>query len=138
MKSPKMKTLALSAACLALALTITACNDDKANTANQTPSPSSSETAIAPPASESPSASPTAEETDVLTAEGEYTGMIDGHSIEIKMDGQATAFQVDFDTADKLSDWEMGTRVKFQYSVKNLDVDGEQIQQLTIESIDKA
>jgi len=139
MNSRKMNTLALSAACLALALTITACSGDKANTSNQTASssPSPSEIAVTPPAPESPSASPSSD-PEVKTAEGEFTGMIDGHSVEIKLDGKATPFQIDMNTADKVSEWKMGTRVKFQYSVENMNVDGQQIQLFTIEEIDKA
>jgi len=137
MKSHQLKTLALSAACLAIALTVTACNGERSNASNQTASPSPSEVAVTPPASESPSASPTGD-NDLISAEGEYTGMMDGHSIEIMMNGQATPFQIDYDTADKVSDWEMGTRVKFQYTERELNVDGEQIKQLTIASIDKA
>lgn len=139
MKSRKMKSLALSAACLAIALTVTACSNSSSNKENQatSPSPGSSDSVATPPATSSPSASAT-DDAGMKQAEGEYTGMIDGHSIEIILNGEATAFQIDMDTADKVSEWEMGTRVKFQYSAKNMDVDGEQIQLLTIEAIDKA
>lgn len=137
MKTRKMKSLALSAACLAIALAVAACSNDKANTENQTTSPSSSDSVATSPATPGSSSS-AADDANVKQAEGEYTGMIDGHSIEIIFDGEATAFQIDMDTADKVSEWEMGTRVKFQYSAKNMDVNGKQIQVLTIEAIDKA
>lgn len=139
MKSRKVKSLALSAACLAIAIAVTACTNDKANTASQTPSPSagSSDAVASSPAAPSPSASPAGEE-DVKQAEGEYTGMIDGHSIEIILDGEATAFQIDMETAEQVSDWEMGTRVKFRYTAKSMDINGDKIQVLTIQTIDKA
>lgn len=138
MKSRKTKSLALSAACLAIALAVTACSNDKANTANTatSPSPGPSDSVVASPATPGPSA-PSSEDA-VKQAEGEYIGMIDGHSIEIKLDGKETAFQIDMETADKVSEWEMGTRVKFRYSAKNMDINGEQVQSLTIEAIDKA
>lgn len=138
MKTHHVKKLALAAACLAFALTASACSSNKANNDVQSPSPSAapSETASAPPASESPSASP--DDADgVKSGEGEYTGMMDGHSIEIIVDGQPTPFQIGFEIADQVSDWEMGTPVEFQYTEEQLDVNGEQITQLTIIKIDQ-
>lgn len=138
MKKHHMKKVALAAACLAFALTVAACSSSKANNAVQSPGPSASpsETASAPPATESPSASPDDAE-GVKSGEGEYTGMMDGHSIEIIIDGQATPFQIGFDIAEQVSDWEMGTPVKFQYTEQQLDVNGEQIKQLTIIKIEQ-
>jgi len=139
MKSHHVKKLALAAACLAFALAAAACSSNKANTVapSSSPSASPSESASAPPASESPSASPN-DADGIKSGEGEYTGMMDGHSIEIIVDGQPTPFQIGYDIADQVSEWEMGTPVKFQYTEERIDIDGEQITQLTIVKIDKA
>lgn len=131
MKLHKVKTLAWSAAVVTLALSITACGGSQSNHSNSA-APSSSPTQ----ATESPSPSPTDTEK-AKTGEGEYIGLMDPHSLEIKVDGQPTPFQIDPDLATQLSDWEPGTKVKFAYTEEELDVNGQSIKQLTITSIDK-
>lgn len=146
MKKRKKSTLAWSAAALALALTMTACGnaENGGSAGSGTSNPTSGPTADA---TSSPSASPTSPEGEsptasaspqAQTASGEYVGLSDGHTVEIKVDGVSTAFQIDPDTMDKVSLWESGTPVKFQYTEQTLESDGQQVNQLTITVIDKA
>ncbi|REK63220.1 MAG: hypothetical protein C6P35_14745 [Cohnella sp.] len=73
----------------------------------------------------------------MIESTGEYIGLMDSHSIEIKTENGPTPFQIDAATAEKLSDWEQGTPVKFQYKEEKLDANGEQVKQNVIVSIDK-
>jgi ABC-type oligopeptide transport system substrate-binding subunit len=129
-----------SAAILALALTVAACSrgghQSESGASPDSASSSPATTAESDPAAgSSSSASP---ETETNTATGEYAGLIDNHSIEIKVDGQPQAFQIDPETAEKVSLWEDGTKVQFQYVKQTLDVDGQTVDQYTITVIDKA
>lgn len=131
MKWHKVKTLAWSAAVATLALSIAACGGGQPDGSNSTP----------PSSPSLPAKSPTHSPTDTVgakTGEGEYVGLMDPHSLEIKVDGQPTPFQIDPELATKLSDWEAGTKVKFEYTEEELDVNGQSIKQLTITSIDKS
>ncbi|WP_276354920.1 hypothetical protein [Cohnella caldifontis] len=135
-----MKTAAMSTAILAFALAVTACSGGgKDEAAGASPSGTASspatDAASSPTSSASPSASP---ETETETATGDFVGLIDNHSVEIKVDGQSQAYQIDPETAEKVSPWEEGTKVKFQYTKQTLDVDGQQVDQYTITVIDKA
>lgn len=143
MKTRKMRTLAWSAAALTLAIALSACSGDNDSDSTLSASSSPSVTAPASP-SGSPSASPdaTASASPSGTsmkqeASGEFVGMIDNHSIEIKIDGTAKAFQVDPETLEKVSDWDEGTKVKIQYIDNTVDVDGEKVIQSSITAIDK-
>jgi hypothetical protein len=135
MKKNNKTAMVMSVAILTLVLMGTACSSNNNNT---DPSPSASSSVSANPdassvtENSSPSASP-----DVQSATGEYGGQIDGHSIEIKTDAGPTAFQISPDIGDKVSSWEPGTKVKYQFTEETLDVDGKQIIQFTVQSIDK-
>ncbi len=137
MKKKNNKTaVAMSVAVLTLVLMGTACSNN--NNAESSPSASSSvsasPTASAAPGTEtaSPSASP---EAQIST--GEYVGLQDTHTLEIKTENGPTAFQASPEIVEKVSPWDEGTKVKFQYTEVTLDVDGEKIKQLTIQVIDK-
>jgi hypothetical protein len=130
------KHLALCVAVLSLVLA-TACSKDNNGAPGASESPSASPSASVTPAPESPSASPSAVTPEVIESTGEYIGLMDSHSIEIKTENGPTPFQIDAATAEKLSDWEQGTPVKFQYKEEKLDANGEQVKQNVIVSIDK-
>lgn len=145
MKKKNGSTLALSAALLALTLMTAACSDN-GNNSNASPSGTQSASPTTS-ASASPSgsaeASPEASEatanpeSEANEAVGEYVGLIDSHSIEIKMEDGTVAFQVSPEIAEKLDPWESDTPVKFLYTQNEVDVNGEKVTQYTIVSIDK-
>jgi hypothetical protein len=128
------KALIVSAALLILTLAGTACSrggggDSPAPSASTGPSAS---VTSAPSESASPSASP-----EVLSGTGEFVGLADGHSVEIKTDSGPTAFQIDPDTEELVSDWKEGTKVRFEYTEKTIDSNGETIKQYTLMKIEK-
>lgn len=133
MKKNNKTAMVVSVAVLTLVLMGTACSNN-----NSDPSPSASSSISA-----SPSASPASEDAnasanpEALSATGEYGGQIDGHSIEIKTDAGPAAFQISPEIGEKVSSWEPGTKIKYQYSEETLDVDGQKVTQFTIHSIDK-
>lgn len=141
MNTNKKAILALSTAVLALALT--ACSGDNAES-SPSPSASASPTTSASPtasasasaAVESPSASPSASQEAKIT-DGEFVGVSDTHTIEIKTEEGATSFQVSPEIVEKVTPWEEGTKVQFQYTEETVDVDGQQVKQRTITTIDK-
>ncbi|TJY40929.1 hypothetical protein E5161_14530 [Cohnella pontilimi] len=144
MKKQSSKTLAWSTAVLTLMLIGTACSGGSYNNSEASSSPSAA-AALAPSASASPSESPSASASpsassspELKTATGEYVGLSDPHSIEIKVDGKSENFQISPESADKISSWENGTKVSFQYMEQELDVDGQKVKQLIITVIDKA
>lgn len=150
MKKKSSTTLALSAALLALMLTASACSDNNNNgnagssgtpavTASATPDGGNANPS-GDPATEEPSGDPSAEPSGDAGAQemsGEYVGLGDGHSIEIKTADGPTVFQVSPEISDKVDPWEEGTKVKFTYTEETLDVNGEKVKQYTIQSIDK-
>lgn len=149
MKKKSSTTLALSAALLALMLTASACSDNNNNGnagASGTPavtasaSPNGVASPSGDPASGEPSGDPSSEPSGDAGAQetsGEYVGLGDGHSIEIKTADGPTVFQVSPEISDKVDPWEEGTKVKFTYTEETLDVNGEKVKQYTIQSIDK-
>ncbi|MFD0671457.1 hypothetical protein [Cohnella sp. GCM10027633] len=141
MKKKNSSTLALSAALLALMLMTAACSDND-NGSNGTPSATPSVSASASPDAEASPSAPassdaSANPSEAQEAVGEYVGLIDSHSIEIKLEDSTVAFQVSPEIADKLDPWESDTPVKFTYTENTVDVNGEKVTQYTIESIDK-
>jgi hypothetical protein len=137
------KILVGSTAVLALMLIGTACSSANNNDSAATSSPSASAAVPSPSVSAAPSASagasPSASNsTEAKSASGEFQGLSDPHSMEIKVDGKAETFQIDPKTADKVSYWNVGTKVSFQYSETTQDVDGQKVTEMTIKSIDKA
>lgn len=130
------KSLAWSMASLALVAAVTACSggDNASSPSPGTAVPSQT----APDAAETEGAAESSPSPEVRTESGEYVGMMDGHTIEITVNGQAMAFQINAETAEKVSTWEEGTQVKFQYQEHTLDVNGEQVKQYSITAIDKA
>jgi hypothetical protein len=137
------KILVWSTAVLTLMLIGTACSGANNNDSAATSSPSASAAVPSPSASvaetASASASPSASNsTEAKSASGEFQGLSDPHSMEIKVDGKAETFQIDPKTADKISSWDVGTKVSFQYSETTQDVNGQKVTEMTIKSIDKA
>ncbi|WP_027087704.1 hypothetical protein [Cohnella panacarvi] len=140
MNKKRSTTLALSSAVLALMLITAACsnndgNANPSNNANVTPSPSPTVTASSETGGESSAEPSTAPETH--PGEGEYVGLIDSHSIEVKLEDSTVAFQIGPEIAEKVDQWESGTLVTFTYSENKIDVNGETVTQYTIHSIDK-
>ncbi|MCC3375529.1 hypothetical protein [Cohnella sp. REN36] len=137
------KHSAWAVAVLTMLLMGTGCSDNGNKNANASPSASPTSSASAPASNEpSPSASASDSGTQPADKEtkedtGEFTGLGDTHSIEIKTSDGPTTFQVDPDIVDKVSDWAEGTKVKFKYEITSVDGDASQ-KQLTILSIDKA
>jgi uncharacterized membrane protein len=137
MKKNNNKTaMVMSIAVLTLVLMGTACSNNNNAEPSLTSSPSISASSSASTAPETESASPTASpEAQIST--GEYEGQPDGHSIEIKTADGPTVYQISPEIGEKVSAWEPGTSVKYQFTEDTLDVDGKQVKQLTIITIDK-
>jgi len=53
------------------------------------------------------------------------------------MEDGTVAFQISPEIAEKVDSWESDIPVKFSYSEDKIDVNGEQVSQYTIHSIDK-
>lgn len=105
--------------------------------ASATSSPDANEASPSPSASASSDANAPADAEAVQEGTGTYNGQIDNHSIEIEFNGEPVAFQIDEDVSAKISGWDEGVSVKFQYKETTLDADGQQLKQRTIVSIDK-
>lgn len=129
MKKNNKTAMVMSVAVLTLVLLGTACNNN-----NNAPSAS-------PTLSASPSAtSGTVTEgivPEVQEGTGEYEGQVDNHSIEIKTEAGLKVFQITPEIGEKLSSWESGVTVKYQFTEETLDSGGQSIKQLTIVTIDK-
>jgi hypothetical protein len=136
MKKNNKTAMVMSVAVLTLVLMGTACSNNN----NSDSSPSASVSVTASPsdsvASETESASPSAS-PETQNATGEYVGLQDNHTLEIKTADGPTAFQISPEIAAQVDPWEVGTKVQFQFTEATLDVDGKQIKQLTLVSIDK-
>jgi len=139
MNKKSSTTLALSSAVLALMLLTAACSNDNntnhSNNASATPSASPTVTASADTGEQSSEETPAAPETH--EAVGEYVGLIDSHSIEVRLEDSTVSFQISPEIAEKVDPWDTGTPVKFDYSEDTIDVNGEKVSQYTIHSIDK-
>jgi hypothetical protein len=136
MKKNNKTAMVMSIAVLTLVLMGTACSNNN----NSDSSPSASALATISPsggvAPETGSASPTGA-VDAQNATGEYVGLQDTHTLEIITGNGPTAFQISPEIATQVDPWEEGTKVKFQFTEEILDVDGKQVKQLTLVSIDK-
>jgi hypothetical protein len=136
LKKNNKTAMVMSVAVLTLVLMGTACSNN--NNSDSPPSASvlvsaSPSGSVAPETeSASPSASPQAQNST-----GEYVGLQDNHTLEIKTSDGSTAFQISPEIATQVDPWEVGTKVKFQFTEATLDVDGKQVKQLTLVSIDK-
>ncbi|MBB6633552.1 hypothetical protein [Cohnella thailandensis] len=147
------KNTAWTIGLLSMLLLASACSNDNNNAknANATPSASASssptESSSASPEaspsaspssspSESPSASPS-NEVKKLEGSGVYNGQVDNHSIEVEFNGEPTVFQIDSDVSEKISDWNEGIKVKFEYTEESIDSGGQTLKQLTIVAIEK-
>jgi hypothetical protein len=142
MKKQNGKILVGSMAVLTLMLIGTACSGGNNNDSAAMSSPAASTAVPSPSASAAPSASASASpsastSTEDKSASGEFQGLSDPHSMEIKVDGKAETFQIDPKTADKVSYWNVGTKVTFQYSEATQDLNGQKVTELTIKVIDK-
>ncbi|WP_373230172.1 hypothetical protein [Cohnella sp.] len=131
MKKNNKTAMVMSVAVLTLVLMGTACSNN-----NTDSSPSASPSLSASP---SMSAAPETEGTAPVVHEGTgiYVGQGDTHSIEIKTEAGPTAFQIPPEIGDKVSSWESGTAVKYQFTEEIVDSGGEKIKQPTIITIDK-
>ncbi|BBI32076.1 hypothetical protein [Cohnella abietis] len=136
MKKNKKTAMAMSVAVLTLVLMGTACGNNNSGSSSPSASPSLTASPSASGATETESASPTAS-AETLNGTGEYSGLQDTHTIEIKTDNGATAFQISPEIAEKVDSWTEGDPVVFQYTEAVLDTDGNTINPLTIISIDK-
>jgi len=137
MNKKRGTTLALSSAVLALMLIASACsnnNDNVEATTSAAPTVTASSTP-APGESASPDAPSEDAQTDFVT--GEYVGLIDGHSIEIKTADGSTVFQISPEIADQVDPWAEGTKVKLKFTEQTIDVNGEKVTQNIIQSIEK-
>jgi hypothetical protein len=138
MKKNNKTAMVMSVAVLTLVLMGTACSSNSNHKTYSSPSASvsvsasPSDSAAPETESASPSASP-----ETQNSTGEYVGLQDNHTLEIKTGDGPTAFQISPEIADQVDPWGEGTKVKFQYTEATLDVDGKQVKQLTLVSIDK-
>ena len=136
---------------LSMLLVAGACSNDNAKNANASPSAISSPTASSssspeaspsssPVSSESASPSPSApasNEENKLEGSGVFNGQVDNHSIEVNFNGAPTVFQIDSGISEKISSWDEGIKVKFEYTEANIDSGGQTLKQFTIVAIEK-
>lgn len=137
MNKKSSTTLALSSAVLALMLITAACSNDNGNSNNANATPSASPTVTASAETGGESSAEASANPETHEAVGEYVGLIDSHSIEVKMEDGTVAFQISPEIAEKVDSWESDIPVKFSYSENTIDVNGEKVSQYTIHSIDK-
>ncbi|RUS45401.1 hypothetical protein [Cohnella sp. AR92] len=144
------KNTAWTVGVLSMLLLASACsNDNDSKNASASPSASSPPAATASaspeassPSEPSPSASPSApasssNEQKKLEGTGVYNGQVDNHSIEIEFNGEPTVFQIGSDVSDRISNWNEGIKIKFEYTESNIDSGGQTFKQYTIVTIDK-
>lgn len=137
MKKRNSTTLALSSAVLALMLIAAACSNDKGNVEPATSATTTAEANSTPAPSETASDAEPSEDAQNDYVTGEYVGLIDGHSIEIKTAGGTNAFQISPEIAEQVDPWAEGTKVKFIFMQQTIDVNGEKVTQNMIQSIEK-
>lgn len=144
------KNTAWTVGVLSMLLLASACsNDNGSKNASASPSASSPPAATASaspeassPSEPSPSASASApasssNEQKKLEGTGVYNGQVDNHSIEIEFNGEPTVFQIGSDVSDRISNWNEGIKIKFEYTESNIDSGGQTFKQYTIVTIDK-
>lgn len=142
----KKQTAAAGALLLALALTLSACsgetnnnqpgtnaeqNNTDAATGNNLPDESGIMEPGAPVSDdESNNDSSTGEDatngeeqpaSDVLSAEGVYTGQIDSHSIEITTDAGVSVYQIPEQLMTEIENLPADAKVKFEYTEKMME-----------------
>jgi ABC-type oligopeptide transport system substrate-binding subunit len=136
MKKNNKTAMVMSIAVLTLVLMGTACSNNN----NSDSSPSASASATVSPsggiAPETGNPSPTSA-AETQNATGDYVGLQDTHTLEIKTGNGPTAFQISPEIASKVDPWEEGTKVKFQFIEETMNVDGKDVKISTIVSIDK-
>ena len=69
--------------------------------------------------------------------EGRFVGIMDTHSIEIETADGPTAFQYDEAMTETINSIEPDAQVQFEYVEETQDVDGEQVTQLWLVSIEE-
>lgn len=130
MKRKHAKTAAITLALATLVLLMAACGDRANNNPGAMPSAPATESA-APTASNDPQ-----NNEEPKKGTGEYTGLQDNHTIEIKTENGYEAFQINSDTLNKLDDWESGTPVTYTYTEEPFEDDSGGGMQYTIVTID--
>ncbi|MNI21144.1 hypothetical protein D3C73_746500 [compost metagenome] len=128
-----------------LLLVLTACGKETTNgsEASKTPAPISTvqpSTAPSVVPSSTPTAAPTAtpkaDEQAVKKGTGTYVGQADPHTVEITVNQNATAFQLDENTMDQVKTLKQNDAVQFEYTEKAVPGDNK-VKQLTLTKISK-
>ncbi len=126
----KKRTILL---CIAIMVTelLSACVKNE----NSAASPSASQAAASPTESSSPSASPESS-NETKQGKGEYVGLADPHTVEIKTEGASVSYQLGEGTEDAVSGLNSGDAVSFEYTEITLESDNT-VTQLTLTKIQK-
>ncbi|WP_211747481.1 hypothetical protein [Paenibacillus sp. Marseille-Q4541] len=111
-----------------LSLTLAACGQDANETSGQASIPGTSS------GSSGTSVEPTEPDTEVKEGSGVYTGQADPHTIEITINGQATAFQLGEGMDTEIANLEEQTPVDFTYEEKAIEGEAD-LKQLILLSI---
>lgn len=98
---------------------------------------------VSPPANNTPAANtpapeqtePAAQTPETLTGTGVYNGQSDPHTVEIEMDGKATAFQLGEGVDAEIAQLNEGDAVSFEYIEE--PIAGDTTKQLTLTKITK-
>lgn len=120
--------------------------DPGTNTPAPAPEPDNTETDLDPdPAPEEPAetntppagnGNDTMEPTPMMD-EGRFVGIMDTHSIEIETNEGPTAFQYEESMTEAINAIEPDAQVQFEYVEETQDVEGEQVTQLWLVSIEE-
>jgi hypothetical protein len=119
--------------CTAIMVTglLSACGKNVNNAA----SPSASQAAASPTETSSPSASPESS-NETKQGKGEFMGLADPHTVEIKTEGASFSYQLGEGTEDAVSGLNSGDAVSFEYTEITLEGDNT-VTQLTLTKIQK-
>ncbi|TFE25585.1 hypothetical protein [Cohnella luojiensis] len=119
--------------CVAIMVTglLSACGKNE----NSTSSSSASQAAASPTETSSPSASPESSD-ETKQGKGEYVGLADSHTLEIKTGSESVSYQLGEGTEDAVSGLNPGDAVSFEYTEKTLEGDNA-VTQLILTKIQK-
>jgi hypothetical protein len=114
-----------------LTASLTACgNDDKTL--------SGPNTTGTPTEQEQTNTTNTPIKNEIITATGTYNGQIDGHSIELDVNGEVTAYQITEDQQSMIDALNEQDTVKLEYYVSTSTLeDGSQVTQRILSKIEK-
>ncbi|MDO7908804.1 hypothetical protein Q5741_20680 [Paenibacillus sp. JX-17] len=124
----KRSILFVSLLTLSMSLSLAACGPKPQSSPSV---PAKEETSQNQPETSEPAAQP-----EIQSAQGVYNGAADPHTVEIELNGQATAFQLGEGLENTVNDFEEGDKVNIEYLEKAVEGDST-VKQLILTKIEK-